>query len=42
MDRAHMELDATGKIIVDSSKLFMDDPRAGVNQFNDPGAFLSI
>jgi cytochrome b6-f complex iron-sulfur subunit len=42
MDRAHMELDATGKIIIDSSKLFMDDPRAGVNQFNDPGAFLSI
>jgi cytochrome b6-f complex iron-sulfur subunit len=42
MDRAKMTLDATGKIIVDTSKLFMDDPRAGVNQFNDPGAFLSI
>ena len=42
MDRALMKLDATGKIIVDTSKLFMDDPRAGVNQFNDPGAFLSI
>jgi len=42
MDRAHMELDATGKIIVDTSRLYMDDPRAGVNQFNDPGAFLSV
>lgn len=42
MDRAKMELDATGKIIVDTSKLYMDDPRAGVNQFNDPGAFLSV
>ena len=38
MDRAHIELDATGKIIVDTSRLYMDDPRAGVNQFNDPGA----
>ena len=35
-----MEMDATGKIIVDTSRLYMDDPRAGVNQFNDPGAFL--
>ena len=42
MDRAHMQRDATGKIIVDTSRLFMDDPRAGVNQFNDPGAFLSV
>jgi cytochrome b6-f complex iron-sulfur subunit len=42
MDRAHLQQDATGKIIVDTSRLFMDDPRAGVNQFNDPGAFLSV
>jgi cytochrome b6-f complex iron-sulfur subunit len=42
MDRAKMALDATGQIIVDTSVLFMDDPRAGVNQFNDPGAFLSV
>ena len=39
MDRAHIELDATGKIIVDTSRLYIDDPNAGVNQFNDPGAF---
>jgi len=42
MDRAKMALDPTGQIIVDTSVLFMDDPRAGVNQFNDPGAFLSV
>jgi cytochrome b6-f complex iron-sulfur subunit len=42
MDRAHIEKDATGKMIVDSSRLYMDDPRAGVDQFNDPGAFLPV
>jgi len=42
MDRAHIEKDATGKIIVDTSRLYVDDPAAGVNHFNDPGAFLSI
>jgi cytochrome b6-f complex iron-sulfur subunit len=42
MDRCHIELDATGKIIVDYSRLFLDDPKAGVNHFNDPGAFLNV
>ena len=42
MDRAHAELDATGKIIVDTSRLYIDDPNAGVNQFNDPGVFISV
>jgi cytochrome b6-f complex iron-sulfur subunit len=42
MDRAHIELDATGRIIVDTSRLYIDDPNAGVNQFNDPGAFVNV
>jgi cytochrome b6-f complex iron-sulfur subunit len=42
MDRARVAIDATGKLIVDTSKLYMDDPRAGVNQFNDPGAYLPV
>jgi len=42
MDRAFMSLDPTGKMVVDSSRLFVDDPRAGVNHFGDPGAFLSV
>ena len=42
MDRAHIDLDPTGKIIVDTSRLYMDDPRAGINQFNDPGAYLNV
>jgi len=42
MDRAHVELDPTGRVIVDTSRLYIDDPRAGVNHFNDPGAFLNV
>lgn len=42
MDRAFVQLDPTGKIVVDTSRLFIDDPRAGVNHFNDPGAFLNV
>jgi cytochrome b6-f complex iron-sulfur subunit len=42
MDRARIDLDPAGKIIVDTSRLYMDDPRAGVNQFNDPSAFLPV
>src|ERR1700680_1724393 len=42
MDRANVMLDPTGKISVDTSRLYVDDPRAGVNHFNDPGAFLNV
>jgi cytochrome b6-f complex iron-sulfur subunit len=42
MDRARIELDATGQILVDTSRLYINDPNAGVNQFNDPGAFISV
>jgi cytochrome b6-f complex iron-sulfur subunit len=42
MDRAHVDMDATGKLIVDTSRLYVDDPQAGVNHFNDPDAFLSV
>jgi cytochrome b6-f complex iron-sulfur subunit len=42
MDRAVVSLDPTGQISVDTSRLFVDDPRAGVNHFNDPGAYLNV
>jgi len=42
MDRAFVQLDPTGKITVDTSRLFIDDPRAGVNHFGDPNAYLSV
>jgi len=42
MDRANVSLDPTGQIAVDTSRLYVDDPRAGVNHFNDTGAFLNV
>jgi cytochrome b6-f complex iron-sulfur subunit len=42
MDRAFVQLDPTGKITVDTSRLYVNDPRAGVNHFNDTGAYLNV
>jgi cytochrome b6-f complex iron-sulfur subunit len=42
MDRANIVMDATGKLVVDTSKLYVDDPAAGTNQFNDPGAYMPV
>jgi cytochrome b6-f complex iron-sulfur subunit len=42
MDRCHVELDATGKIIVDASRLYVQDVKAGRTEFNDAGAYLSV
>ncbi|HJZ81697.1 MAG TPA: Rieske 2Fe-2S domain-containing protein [Pyrinomonadaceae bacterium] len=41
MDRAHVELDAEGQIVVDTSRLFQW-PKGERNQFNDPGAFIPL
>ena len=42
MDRANIGLDATGRIIVDTSRLYVRDPQAGIDNFGAPGAFLSV
>ena len=42
MDRAHIEVDPTGGIMVDTSRLYVRDPQAGVNNFGEPGAFISV
>lgn len=42
MDRAKIVMDATGKLVVDTSKLYVDDPAAGTNQFNDTGAYMPV
>ncbi len=43
MDRAHLELDAEGQMVVDTSKLYTwDRAHGGRDQFNDPGAFVSV
>jgi cytochrome b6-f complex iron-sulfur subunit len=41
MDRAHVELDAEGQIVVDVGKLYTW-PKGGENQFNDPGAYIPL
>lgn len=42
MDRCKVTLLGNGTVLVDSSHLFMQDRRAGINHFNDPDAFISI
>ncbi len=41
MDRAHVEKDATGQIVVDTSRLY-SWPKGGVDHFNDPGSFINV
>ena len=41
MDRAHVELDAEGQIVVDKGKLYTW-PKGEKNQFNDEGAYIPL
>jgi hypothetical protein len=41
MDRAKVELDAEGQIIVDTSVLYRWE-KGTAGQFNDEGAFLAV
>ncbi|HZS47000.1 MAG TPA: Rieske 2Fe-2S domain-containing protein [Blastocatellia bacterium] len=41
MDRAHVELDPSGQILVDTSRLFKW-PKGEKDEFNDPGAFIQV
>ena len=41
MDRAHVELDAEGQIVVDTSRLFQK-PKGELGHFDDPGAFIPL
>jgi cytochrome b6-f complex iron-sulfur subunit len=41
MDRAHVELDAEGQIVVNVGKLY-DWPKGGENKFNEPGAYIPL
>lgn len=42
MDRAQVKIDATGQIIVDAGKLFVQDPTTGRNEFDEAGAYLVV
>ena len=41
MDRAHIELDAAGEIVVDTSKLY-SWPKGSADHFNDEGAYINV
>jgi cytochrome b6-f complex iron-sulfur subunit len=41
MDRAHVELDAEGQIIVDTNRLYKK-PKGETGEFDDPGAYLPL
>ena len=41
MDRAHVEMDAEGQIVVDTSRLYKW-PKGETNEFNNPGAYIPI
>ena len=41
MDRAHVEPDATGQIVVDTARLYQW-PKGEQSHFEDPGAFISV
>jgi cytochrome b6-f complex iron-sulfur subunit len=41
MDRAHVELDPTGQIVVDTARLYQW-PKGEQTHFNDQGAFISV
>ena len=41
MDRAHIELDPTGQIVVDTSRLY-SWPKGMPSHFSDPGSFISV
>lgn len=41
MDRAYVELDASGQIVVDTSRLY-EWPKGEQSEFNDDGAFLQV
>jgi cytochrome b6-f complex iron-sulfur subunit len=43
MDRAHVELNAQGEIVVDTSRLFSwFKAQGGLDHFDDPGAFINV
>jgi cytochrome b6-f complex iron-sulfur subunit len=42
MDRAHVEVDPTGRIVVDTSRLYLRDPTTGRDEFDEDGAYLVV
>jgi cytochrome b6-f complex iron-sulfur subunit len=42
MDRCSVKLNPDGSITTNTAQLFLDEPYAGIDQFNNPGAFLLV
>ncbi|MHB8542194.1 MAG: QcrA and Rieske domain-containing protein [Candidatus Acidiferrales bacterium] len=42
MDRCALALQPDGTILVDTAQLFLDEPYAGVDQFDSPGAYIEV
>ena len=42
MDRCHVEVDATGQIVVDTNRLYVRDLKAGRDEFSRPEAFIEV
>jgi hypothetical protein len=41
MDRAHVEIDPEGQIVVDTNRLYKW-PKGETNEFNNDGAFIPL
>jgi cytochrome b6-f complex iron-sulfur subunit len=41
LDRAHVELNSEGEVVVDTGKLYQW-PKGGRSEFDDPGAYISL
>ena len=41
LDRAHVELDSEGQVVVNSNKLYQW-PKDGRSEFDDPGAYIAL
>jgi cytochrome b6-f complex iron-sulfur subunit len=41
MDRAHVQLDAEGQIVVDTNRLYQK-PKGEVGQFDEPGSYIPL
>jgi len=42
MDRAFVQIDPTGQIVVDTNRLYVRDLKAGRDEFDNEGAFLPV
>ncbi|HKW87909.1 MAG TPA: ubiquinol-cytochrome c reductase iron-sulfur subunit [Candidatus Acidoferrales bacterium] len=42
MDRCWLRLQPDGSLLTDTAQLYLDEPCAGINQFDNPNAYVSV